>query len=294
MSNLYLASAGSTGCISNQIDEPHMEEPQTWPWEEFHKQEVRCPGLTAYGDSHKGYCHEINEDCYLLLPLGERRLLVAVADGLGGHPAGDKASSLACKTIYHCVRRGMLNTQEGVDETPAKTLEAITLEAHHAIAKHSGDDPSLRGMACTLTLVLICQQTAWFCHVGDSRFYLVSGSACQQITQDQSLSNVLAAGGHEPDFETRAKHSHIMDQALGIEDAGRPLQIHQGAHHLAAGNRLIVCSDGLSDKISNDTLGEIVSGQTSIIKRTHDLIYAALQGGSSDDITTVLVDLCTD
>ena len=252
------------------------------PWQAFHDREVRGSGWSGYGESLAGHKNAANQDSFILMPLQSTpHLLAAVADGLGGHNAGDVASQTACEAIYACVTRGLLDRIGETGKDVKKILAAMTLEAHQAIASRSAGDPELDGMGSTLTMALIDHESAWFCHVGDSRLYHISGTQCRQLTEDDAPE----------DLGVNADTGHMLEQALGLEDPGGQLDIHGGNTRLVPGDSLLLCSDGLSDCLAEQTLADIVSTGTSTVKRAHDLVQAALHAGSSDDITTLLVDL---
>ncbi len=156
-----------------------MEGQDPRPWQAFHNQEVSGSGWIAYGESQTGLNHTFNEDNYILLPLQNNRLLVAVADGLGGHNAGQVASSLACETLYACAHKGMLDCSADSGDSIAQSLAAIVLAAHQTIAQRSQAIAAFAGMGCTLTAVIVSATRAWFCHVGDSRLYRISNNICR-------------------------------------------------------------------------------------------------------------------
>jgi PPM family protein phosphatase len=268
-----------------------MEGQDPRHWQAFHHREVSGSGWIAYGESQTGWNHALNEDNYILLPLQNNRLLVAVADGLGGHNAGQVASRLACDTLYGCAQKGMLNPPENGAYSIAQSLEAIVLQAHQTIAQRSYAVAAFKGMGCTLTTVLVSATEAWFCHVGDSRLYQIGNNICQQITDDQSVNTGLSSAGRLDSSQGGEQDGHLLEHAVGLEEQDNPLKIQQGSIALHDGDSLLVCSDGLYDRVAEQHLADIVRSDRSIVKRVHDLIEAALQAHSSDDITAVLVHL---
>ncbi len=260
-------------------------------WHAFHNREVSGNGWAAYGESQTGWNHALNEDNYILLPLQNNRLLVAVADGLGGHNAGQIASRLACETLYSCAQKGMLDRPEDSGYSIAQSLEAIVLEAHQMIGQRSQAIAACEGMGCTLTAVIISATRAWFCHVGDSRLYQIGNNICQQLTDDHCVNASSFSAGQLAPSQRGEQDGHLLEQAVGLEEAGNPLKIQQGSIALRDGDSLLVCSDGLYDRLADQRLADIVGSTSSTVKRVHDLIEAALHADSSDDITAVLVDL---
>lgn len=267
-----------------------MDRPYSEPWQAYHNRELSGSGWVAYGGSQTGRNRPHNEDSYILLPLDNSRLLAAVADGLGGHRAGEIASSLACQTLYLRALGGAL---DGVEHA-GHALEAMVAEAHHTIAARSQASAASEGMGCTLTVALLGPNNAWFCHVGDSRLYQIRNNACRQLTDDHRVNKRPVWPLQLTLEKVGERGSHLLERALGLEDEHNPLKIQLGFIDLRDGDSLLLCSDGLSDKVSDLRLTEILGSESSSVKRVHDLIEAALKAGSSDDITAVLVSLPAD
>jgi len=245
-----------------------MEGHDPRPWEAFHNQEISGRGWTAYGESRTGSNRASNEDNYILAPLAHDRLLVAVADGLGGHNAGQIASRVACETLFDAARNGTLDPLDDNNHSILESLEAIILDAHQRIAMWSQDIAAFEGMGCTLTAAIVDTNRAWYCHVGDSRLYQIGLSDCQQITDDNGL-----------------------DQALGLEEQHNRLKIQQGTIDLLGGDALLLCSDGVQGSLVEPGLADSVRGDVAIGARVQQLIEASLAAGSGDDITAVLVSM---
>jgi serine/threonine protein phosphatase PrpC len=230
-------------------------------------------GWITHGESLTGHGHAINDDNFALLPLANNRVFMAVADGLGGHNTGYIASLLACETLAACARRDEADLI-GSSARVVPTLAAMVHEAHAVIARRSRAVAACRGMGCTLTAVVASAGEAWFCHVGDSRFYRIGLEACEQISTDHRI-----ATGHG---------NHLLRQALGMEDECHPLDPQSGTITLARGDALLLCSDGLHDRVDDGELARLVRGRSPVAERVRELIDASLAAGGQDDITVVL------
>jgi PPM family protein phosphatase len=271
-----------------------MEGYDARPWQVFHNRELSGGGWSAYGESRTGSKRAFNEDNYILAPLAHDRLLVAVADGLGGHNAGQVASRLACETLFDAACNGTLDRHDDSDQNMLQSLESTILEAHQRIAMWSKDIEAFEGMGCTLTAAIVAQHRAWYCHVGDSRLYQIGSATCLQITDDQIVTGGDSRDGRStlPKEERRA--GDLLAQALGIEDGHNRLTIQKGVLALRGGDALLLCTDGLCAMRSAWRVADIVRRDRAIATRVHELAEAALAAGTSDDITVVLVAMASD
>ena len=206
-----------------------------------------------------GLVREANEDALLVLPDAG---VVAVADGLGGHAAGEVASATAVESL----RAGLADLPaEPADEVPGRLVEAVQ-SAHRAVVA-GGRDPSRRGMGTTLVLAHVRGRRAWVAHVGDSRAYLCGARGLVPLTRDHG------AGG-------------MLTQALGLDDVA-PDAV---GLELDAGDRLLLCTDGLTGTTDEAEIGRIVAAG-SPQEACDELVRAALRGGGIDNTTVVVVEV---
>ncbi|MEZ5503831.1 MAG: protein phosphatase 2C domain-containing protein [Halioglobus sp.] len=271
-----------------------MEANDNRPWQSYHNRQLNGRGWTSYGESRAGSKRASNEDNYILAPLAHDRLLVAVADGLGGHNAGQVASRLACESLYDATRNGALDPTDHSDRSIVHALAAVVLDAHQRIAMWSKDIAAFEGMGCTLTAAIIAAHRAWYCHVGDSRLYQIGSTTCLQITQDHSVKSGLSGDGLSTERENDSRSGQLLTQALGIEEKHHRLNIRHDAIALRGDDALLLCTDGLHGCLPRQRLAAIVRGDSALDKRVHQLIEASLEAGSCDDITAVLVALAPD
>jgi len=211
--------------------------------------------------SEVGNVREHNEDALLV---DERADLYAVADGLGGHQAGEVASALAVETLR------LLVTRESLDESdPGQLLGHALRDAHRCILDAARDDPEREGMGTTAVAVHLRDGEAWVAHVGDSRAYLVRASRAHQLTRDHGSGSYLT-------------------QALGTSGDVRP---DVGRLEVRAGDRIVLCSDGLTDMLDDAELGEIASGGDEPQQACDALVEAALAAGGLDNVTVLVVQV---
>lgn len=213
-----------------------------------------------------------NEDAYIVHPdVG----LVVVADGVGGHDAGEVASAITCETIVAEVSRGS-SLQDAVRAANLAVMDAV----------HAGQ--GRQGMASTVVAMQFHgadYEVAW---VGDSRAYLWDGSL-KLITQDHSLMQTLLARGEITREEARSHpQRNVIVQAIGLQ-AEHDLRVDCNAGTLRDGQILLLCSDGMSDILENETIVSILTGEGDLQQRCQRLVSQSIEEGGKDNSTVVLV-----
>ena len=195
--------------------------------------------------------------------LGERGSLMIVSDGMGGAAAGEVASEMAVTTI-----------RESLDEMPASMeipnrLKAATEIANERIWNHSQDNPEMSGMGATLTAVLVQDTTAYVAQVGDSRAYLIRRDQIKQLTKDQSLVQMLVDSGAITADQMDSVPQNVIMQALGTQPA---VKVAMTAVQLCRNDCVVICSDGLSNKVTADELREAAASAEVVdrsVRRAH-------------------------
>ncbi|SEK73051.1 PP2C family protein-serine/threonine phosphatase [Streptacidiphilus jiangxiensis] len=227
--------------------------------------------------SHKGMIREGNEDSGYAGPR-----LLAVADGMGGQAAGEVASSEVLSTIVE-----LDETAPGTD--PMAALQGAAERANERLRVLVEGDPSLEGMGTTLTAILWTGQTAGLIHIGDSRAYLLRDGVLTQITTDHTWVQRLVDEGRitEEEASTHPQRSLIMRALMGTGEVESDLSIRE----VRAGDRYLLCSDGLSGVVSHQTLEETLGSYYSPEQTISELIELALRGGGPDNITCVVADV---
>ena len=218
-----------------------------------------------------GRVREVNEDSYLV-----EAPLYAVADGMGGHKGGDVASSLALETVEVMFRDG-----DG-------TLADQVREANRAVHERSVADQKVRGMGTTLTAVTIEGTDARFVHVGDSRAYLLRAGDLRQVTSDHTLVARMVKAG-EISREEAAVHPHrnVVTKVIGTEAT---VAVDEHTVPLLDGDRMLLCSDGLTGMVSEDQVQAILEAEPDPQRAADRLVKAANRAGGIDNITVLVLD----
>ncbi|MFH9264306.1 MULTISPECIES: PP2C family serine/threonine-protein phosphatase [unclassified Streptomyces] len=227
--------------------------------------------------SHKGMIREGNEDSGYAGPR-----LLAIADGMGGQAAGEVASSEVISTLVPLD-----------DDVPGSdlltSLGTAVQQANDQLRVMVEEDPQLEGMGTTLTALLWTGRRLGLVHVGDSRAYLLRDGVLTQITQDHTWVQRLVDEGRitEEEATTHPQRSLLM-RALGSGDHVEPdLSIRE----VRAGDRYLICSDGLSGVVSHQTMEETLASYQGPAETIQELIQLALRGGGPDNITCIVADV---
>jgi serine/threonine protein phosphatase PrpC len=219
-----------------------------------------------------------NEDRYALDPqLG----LCLVADGMGGHSAGQVASLLAATAVL-----GALQESKGGDATPAEKLRAAIEEANHAIYTASREKNEYMGMGTTVVALLVEAERGAIAHVGDSRAYRVRAGRIRQLTDDHSIvGELLRRQEITADDAREHPHRHVLTRALGVRGHVQP---DLAELTLAPGDVFVLCSDGLTNHVEDHEIAKLVSEAADLEAGCASLIDLANRRGGEDNITVVL------
>ncbi len=222
--------------------------------------------------SHVGLVRELNEDSSLALP--DYGLWI-IADGMGGHDAGEIASQIAIQKIGYGVSIGM------------SLVDAIAL-AHRAIQEKSGCEVGVKNMGTTVVAAKIDKLNYEIAWVGDSRAYMW-GKTLRQLTSDHSYVQMLLDSGVITDKEASSHpHRNIISQALG--SAGGELKIDCVVGTFCDDEMLLLCSDGLTGELSDCEIGRILNQETNVQSKVNSLIDAVLVKGGRDNVTVTIVE----
>jgi PPM family protein phosphatase len=224
-----------------------------------------------------GLLREGNEDSAYAGPN-----LLAIADGMGGHAAGEVASSVAISALAG------LDTELPQDQM-LESLAAAVAQANNTLHEMSIKDPSVEGMGTTLTALLWSKGTIAICHIGDSRAYLLRDGDFHQITRDHTLVQSLVDDGRLSPAQaaTHPQRSLVMRALQSGTEAEPDLSLIEAK----AGDRYLLCSDGLSDVVSESTLRERLMTITDRNDAVLELIRLANNGGGPDNITCIVADV---
>jgi protein phosphatase len=231
---------------------------------------------------------EKNEDRYLIYQEGALSLC-AVADGMGGHAAGEVASTLALETVRgYLTNKGLVIQEHLVAGNPITPfLEEMLAEANRIVLAASLEKPEYNGMGTTLTLLLAISDQFWTGHIGDSRAYLIREGRLEMLTDDHTLVSQLARNGQisEDEIDNHPQR-HILTRALGTDE--KPV-FDLRKWPLAAGDIVLLCTDGLHGLVENDELLRQIEVDSLPEDTLSRLVSLANERGGTDNITVVLV-----
>jgi PPM family protein phosphatase len=238
--------------------------------------------LRATARSDPGRTHTTNEDASLV---DLDRGLFAVADGVGGQPAGDVAARVAIERLPAIIDSAVKHDdRSATDAAIGRAVVSLSEE----VQAEAAATPELEGMATTIVMLLVDGDVAYVAHVGDSRAYLARHGQLYRLTDDHSLAAELVQSGVIT-AEEASTHpfGHSITQAIGLRRELRP-SVHQV--ELMPGDRLLLCSDGLTDMIADDEIAAILMAGADPGATCESLVHAANAAGGKDNITTVIVD----
>ena len=231
--------------------------------------------------SDRGKVRPINEDSFCL-PNGQMYLAL-VADGMGGHQAGEVASDMAASILSE------LAAKRGGKDISVKTAVSWVRKANAAIYASAQANPAQRGMGTTLTFLYFMHQRVMLGHVGDSRCYRLRDGQLVQLSTDHSLVQELVRNGTITQEEARNHpYKNIITRALGADE-----QVQVDAHdlQLSRSDVFLLCSDGLTDYLTDEELQDILLEQeTDLQQKARKMVDIALERGGRDNITVLLLD----
>jgi protein phosphatase len=216
-----------------------------------------------------------NEDAYVCEPP-----LFAIADGMGGAQAGEVASRLAAAALK----------ESRADAGGEQRIVDLIQEANRRVYDRSSSDPNTSGMGTTITVALVEDGNVSFGHVGDSRAYLIREGRLEQITEDHSLVNeLLKSGKLSPEEAEAHPQRSVITRALGTDP---DVDADTFTIQARRGDVFLLCSDGLTDMVSNETILDLVERHRQDIDQAlRALVKAANRGGGEDNITVVAFEI---
>ena len=225
-----------------------------------------------------GLVRQRNEDAYIAdYPL------FAVADGLGGHLGGEVASRVAVDTLTEETKG------DGPDEGIPDRLRSAIQRANAEVSERASKDQRLSGMGTTITAVIAGHDRVFLGHVGDSRAYLLRDGELRALTEDHSLvQRMVREGRLTPEQAEIHPQRSVLTRALGIDD---DLEVDQATVEVTAGDRLLLCSDGLTSMVADELIRKILEGHDDPQAASQALVEAANAAGGQDNITTVVLDV---
>lgn len=233
----------------------------------------------------KGKVRAHNEDCGGIFPNNEGQWLAVVADGMGGHRAGDVASEMT----VHFLKEEWENTEQIAtpDEAESWLLSKI-IDVNKQVYDHSQCNADCKGMGTTVVAAICTKLFTSIAYIGDSRGYVLNDSGLQQITEDHSLVNELVRSGQitKEDAEHHPR-KNVLLRALGTE---KTVDIDNKTIILEEGDFLLLCSDGLSNKVNEEEMEKILTSPEDLEDKASRLVALANQNGGEDNISLAIIE----
>jgi protein phosphatase len=265
--------------------------------------------VQAFGATDKGQVRANNEDQFLVarlskslqvmqtsLPQPKTRQssdcshLFIVADGMGGHAAGEQASALAIDSVETFVLEALKWFSHNKGEDDDKLLADFRLalgQAHERVRHEAQEHPELHGMGTTLTLAYCLNDELYVAHVGDSRCYLFRDRILYAVTQDHTLvEEMVRKGAISAEEAVHHRWRHVITSTVGGESAKVRIDVHR--LHLVPGDTIVLCSDGLTEMQTGDQVAAILQAAPDPATACRELINAANAAGGKDNITVVV------
>jgi protein phosphatase len=235
--------------------------------------------LQSAARSDVGRRRRANEDCFAI---AAEHGFFLVADGMGGHTAGQLASSLAAEAAVKA-----LQTLEGSEATLTEKLRCSVAAANREIRTTVQARPELSGMGTTLVSLLAVDGRVALAHVGDSRAYLIRGGRIRQLTDDHSVVGELVRRREITQTDARAHpHRHVLTRAVGVRREVAPDLAELSSH---PGDVFVLCSDGLTGLVQDEEIASAVSANPDLDAVCESLVDLANDRGGEDNITVVIV-----
>ena len=238
--------------------------------------------MKTYSITDTGALREMNQDYFFASddPVGNLPNLYIVADGMGGHKAGDYASRYTTQRVVASVSRDP-------GEEPVSIIKEAINTANKILIEEAAEDESKQGMGTTLVVASIIDGKLYVANVGDSRLYIVNDNI-RQVTRDHSLVAEMVRLG-EVDVAAAREHpdKNIITRAIGAKEN---VEADFFEVELQEGDRIVICTDGLTNMVEDEVIRNIVSCDMSIAEKTELLVKTANQNGGRDNITVMIIE----
>lgn len=234
--------------------------------------------------SDVGSVRSHNEDSVFIHAPDKHFIIVVVADGVGGHRAGDIASQLAAEVVGEQLLD--MTGEQTLPELKEKLRESM-VRANERVLKKSRENAAMAGMGTTLVVGVIKEPDVLIGNIGDSRAYLVNEEKCDQLTRDHTLVNELLKIGEITEAEAKDHpQKNLIMRAVGTDPDVKP---DVTEHTLAKGDYLLVCTDGLTDMVSDEHIHAVIKTANTVEWKADELVRQALEAGGVDNISLALV-----
>ena len=237
--------------------------------------------MKTFAKTDVGVKRAVNQDYVFTaeVPIGRLPNLFLVADGMGGHNAGDFAS----RFVVEDIKEELLHSEE---HFPEAILKSAIEKANLKLMDEARKDARLEGMGTTLVAATIIEHTLYFANIGDSRLYLINDEI-RQLSKDHSLvQEMVRLGGINADEAKHHPDKNIITRAIGVTES---LEIDFFEYHLRPNDTILMCTDGLSNMVEDEELFSIVKSSRDVVEIVERLIEKANSNGGNDNIGVVIV-----
>lgn len=242
--------------------------------------------IRSYALTDIGQKRQLNQD-YIYrseVPVGNLPNVFIVADGMGGHNAGDYASRLAVETVVEEIKASF-------ERNPVKILNNAIGRANGQLRKRARENRAFSGMGTTIVAATCIGRYLEVANVGDSRLYVISDEI-RQITEDHSLvEEMVRMGGLDREMARNHPDKNIITRAVG---ARRDVEVDFFNVELQTGDLVLLCSDGLTNMVDDEMICRILKGDGNLEDRVEELMRTANQNGGKDNISVIVIELVTD
>lgn len=238
--------------------------------------------MKTFSKTDVGMVREVNQDYVFVSdePIGNIPNLLVVADGMGGHKAGEFASKFVVETL----KKELVKSQE--DGPEAMMRNAITT-ANRKLIETASKDYRLKGTGTTLVAATVIEHTLYFANIGDSRLYLLNDEI-KQLSKDHSyVQEMVRLGGLTEEDAKHHPDKNIITRAVGVREH---LEVDFFEYRLRKGDVILMCTDGLSNMVEDDEMFRIVKGARDVVEAVEQLVEKANGNGGSDNIGVIVAE----
>lgn len=242
--------------------------------------------MKTFSKTNMGMVREVNQDYVFVsdTPIGKLPNLLVVADGMGGHKAGEFASKYVVEVLKQTLADSMA-------DKPEEMIRQAIMVANHKLIETAKQDARLEGMGTTLVVATIIEHTLYFANIGDSRLYILNEDI-KQLSKDHSyVQEMVRLGGIHPEDAKYHPNKNIITRAIGAKEK---VQIDFFEYRLKKGDSILMCTDGLSNMVEDEEILRIVKSSRDVVEAVERLIEKANDNGGSDNIGVVLADTFAD
>jgi protein phosphatase len=238
--------------------------------------------MKTFSKTDVGMVRDVNQDYVFVsdTPIGSLPNLLIVADGMGGHKAGEYASRFATEVV----KEEIVQSRE---ESPEAMLTQAIITANQKLREEAEQDQRLHGMGTTLVVATIIDKTLYFANVGDSRLYLIN-NGIKQLSKDHSLvQEMVRLGGINQEEAKHHPDKNIITRAVGGREK---VEVDFFEYRLKIGDTILMCTDGLSNMVEDEEILGIVRRSRDVVEAVEQLIESAKEHGGSDNIGVILAE----